>query len=381
VISSAVRWGAAAVALGTAAALAAGPAAANPATGSGAPGWQISSIVNIHKYRNLIGLAATGPNDAWAFGDGRRWRPTVVHWNGATWTFRLLPGANARPQDVSSTGRRNVWASGQKCYGGPPSPPGQSGYVDRWNGSKWATLKIKNLPIFCGANYLVTTGPRNGWLFGGNQAMHFSWPHWRVVALGNVGQVFAAAAATAKSVWAFAAGGPRHKAEALRWNGHAWRNVPLPDLHLAKGVKLLPVAANAAGPSDVWLAGQTSAQPAHLVLLQWDGTAWQQVVVPASVPPAQVAGLTGDGAGGVWILSYDADSGAYSFRHYAGGQWTAQAVPTTGLPGVIPTDVTFNIYAIGLIPGTTSVWATGDASYSDSGDVSHQYTVFFKYGT
>jgi hypothetical protein len=36
--------------------------------------------------------------------------------------------------------------------------------------------------------------------------------------------------------------------------------------------------------------------------------------------------------------------------------------PTTGLPGVNPADVTFNIYAIAEIPGTTSVWATGDGA-------------------
>jgi hypothetical protein len=220
----------------------------------------------------------------------------------------------------------------------------------------------------------------NGWLFGGHRALHFSWPRWRVVSLGDVGQVFAAAGATARSVWAFTAGGSRHKAQALRWNGRAWRSVPLPDLHLAKGVMLLPEAAYADSQSDVWLAGQLTARPRRPVLLHWDGTAWRQVPVPASIPAFRVAGLTGDGAGGVWFLAIRVGSASYSFRHYAAGQWTEQAIPANGLPGANPADVTFNIYAIARVHGTTSVWATGDASYFDSTNVFHRYTVFFKYG-
>jgi hypothetical protein len=51
-----------------------------------------------------------------------------------------------------------------------------------------------------------------------------------------------------------------------------------------------------------------------------------------------------------------------------------------GIPGASP-DATFNIYAIARVPGTISVWATGDVLYYDASNHRHAYTVIFKYGT
>jgi hypothetical protein len=210
---------------------------AAPAAAAAAATWHAAKLLNISHFRNLIGLTATGASDAWAFGDGAR-HSAVLHWNGSTWTGSTLPGAFARPENTSSTGPKNVWASGERCNQGPPSPPGFSAYVSRWNGQAWATTKFTNMR-FC-AGRVVTVGPREGWLFGfysntsSALALHFTGGRWRLSTLGNVGQILAATAVSARDVWAFASGS-HHRSVAVRWNGRAWRIVALPNLHLPAG--------------------------------------------------------------------------------------------------------------------------------------------------
>ena len=367
------------IAAGATCAVALGAVASVPPEAAAAPAasWHVAKLLNLRHFRNLIGLTATGPNNAWAFGNGAR-HPAVLHWNGTSWTGSTLPGAFARPENASSTGPRNVWASGERCNAGPPSPPGFSAYVSRWNGQAWATTKFKNMR-FC-AGRVVTVGPREGWLFGfyGNTrstlALHFTGGKWRLSTLGNVGQILAATAVSGRDVWAFASGS-RGRSLAVRWNGRAWRIVSLPDLHLSKGQFLDPVDARAVSATKVWLAAEITSVGVP-VLLEWNGTAWQRISVPAH---SRLTDITTDGHGGVWMLGVNT-AGVYWFLHYSHGTWTVQRVPVTGIPGA-PANANFNMYAIARIPGTTSVWATGDVSWLDATNHVHAYTVIFKYGT
>lgn len=360
VIGSAVCVAAAALPSEVAVAAPAAPAA--PAAGSS---WHVSALVSLHRFRNLLGLTATGPHDAWAFGDGPR-HPVAVHWNGKTWTGVVLPGANARPEQVSATSRTNVWASGHRCFGGPPEPPGTSAYVDRWNGSRWATSKFKSATFCAGA--VVTTGPKDGWLFGSTipaTALHFTGRSWRSIPLGVKGQVVTASGVSASDVWAVTS-----NAAAVRWNGSSWRRVRLPNLHLAKGESFLPMASLAVSPADIWLSGVILHK--HLpVLLNWTGKGWRRIAVPGRI---SLNSITADGRGGLWMIGLTT-SGTYDFAHYTHGTVTTQPIPIAGLPGAKAGEVTFDIYAIAGIPGTESAWATGDAFYG-----THSYTVIFKFG-
>jgi hypothetical protein len=334
------------------------------------PGWRIFRLFSPHRFKNLIGFTANGPKDAWAFGDGPR-HPIAVHWDGTKWTGAVLPGANARPEQASSTSRTNVWASGHRCFGGPPDPPGASAYVSRWNGRTWATARIKQTP-FC-SDSLVTTGPSDGWLFGFNQAIHISRGHRTLMSLGRNRQIQTATAAGAKDVWAFGAG-PGSRGFAARWNGHRWRSISMPSLHLATGESFLPEASRAVSANDVWVCGEIL-HKALPVLLNWTGANWRRIPVPGHV---RLVALTIDGHGGVWMLGFTT-RGKYTFLHYAKGTVTSQPIPTNGLPGV-PSNPTFEVFALGAIPGTNSVWATGDVSYFDTKNIGHQYTVIFKFG-
>src|SRR5262249_17335724 len=159
------------------------------------------------------------------------------HWDGTRWTGRVLPGANARPEQASSTSRTNVWASGHRCFGGPPEPPGESAYISRWNGIRWTTTHIKTTP-FCSTG-LVTTGPRRAGLFGFPQAFPLTGGPRPLMSVVRGGQISTATAAGARNVWAFGAG-PGRNGFARRWNGHRWRSMPAPALHLAVGKSFEP---------------------------------------------------------------------------------------------------------------------------------------------
>ena len=346
-------------------------AAATPGSG-----WHVAKLLALRHFRNLIGLTATGPNDAWAFGDGAR-HPAVLHWNGTSWAGSRLPGAFARPENAYSTGPKNVWASGERCNQGPPSPPGFSAYVSRWNGRVWTTATFKNMR-FC-AGKIVTAGPRQGWLFSSygstrsTLALHFTRGKWRPSSLGSFGQISAATGASANDVWAFS-GQIGSNLRAMHWNGQGWRGVPLPNLHLLKGQSFDPVAARAVSATKVWLAANIF-HGGGPVLLEWNGKAWQKIPVPGH---SRLTDITTDGHGGAWMLRVTT-AGVYTFLHYSQGTWTTQHIPIAGIPGA-PPDATFNMYAVAGVPGTTSVWATGDVFYFDASNHQHAYTVIFKYG-
>ncbi len=126
--------------------------------------------------------------------------------------------------------------------------------------------------------------------------------------------------------------------------------------------------------ADVWLTGEILNRNIP-VLLNWNGSSWRRIALPPHLTLTQV---TTDGHGGVWMIGYK--GGKYFFMHYSHGRLARQQVPTAGLPGVGSGAVDFDVYSIARIPGTTSLWATGDAFYYDADGASRSYTLIFKYG-
>jgi hypothetical protein len=347
------------------------------------PGWRVSAVLQKPGFSDLLALTAAGPNDAWAFGNiSKSARPTAVHWNGKSWSISLLPGGSSRPDSASSTSPTNVWAAGSTCPGG--SSP-QSSYVSRWNGKKWTTSTFNR--DFCNPA-LVTTGPKNGWLFGRSpnavdaaQTLHFDGTNWRTVQLGKVGSVMSASASSAKDVWAFTIR-RNLKTLAMHWDGRAWQSVPLPKFDLSKGKYLYPNTIYAVSPTQAWATGgvyDPATSQHYAVLLHWNGKTWQRVAAPGN---EDLGELTSDGSGGVWAIGnpVNAAQNAYSFVHYTHGTWTSELATVNGIPNAVSSSATIDVFNIALIPGTHSVWATGDVFYYDQNNIFHQKTLIYKYG-
>jgi hypothetical protein len=66
--------------------------------------------------------------------------------------------------------------------------------------------------------------------------------------------------------------------------------------------------------------------------------------------------MTGDGHGGIWLLAdlnVNFNTQQYWY-HYSAGHWTRQLVPS-------PRGHNSTMFAMASVPGTTSVWAVGEA--------------------
>jgi hypothetical protein len=355
-----------------------GATSAGGATAS-APAWRVSHVFTGQPLSNLLAVTATGSKDAWTFGDGKNSRPAAVHWNGVTWTISYLPGATDRPDQVSETSRTNVWAAGGTCGSVSTIP-----YVSRWNGSKWTTTLFPKAN--CGASAVVTTGPSDGWLFNQNSesptvALHFTGKTWKSVSLGKVGTVVSASAVSQKNVWAVSY---TVKDQMLieHWNGASWHTVTVPAAPVPKGDDTYPIQFVAAGTSDMWLTTDIVRNnyevngPLRSVVLHWNGNAWHWLTVPYADLALEA---TSDGQGGIWTTAMiNSPSSAYDFVHFSGRSWSRQAAPTAGIS---PSDITTDVYSLALIPGTQTLWASGDAFWYPSPTTSATASVMFKFGS
>jgi hypothetical protein len=347
-------------------------------TTTASPTWRVSHVFAGQPLADLLAVTATGPGDAWAFGDGKNARPAAVHWNGKTWSQSYLPGATDRPEQVSETGRTNVWAAGGGC-----GQVSTTAYVSRWNGSKWTTTLFPKTP-FCGASAVVTTGPSDGWLFNESGspavALHFTGKTWKNVSLGKVGTVLSASAVSQKNMWA-ATYTLKNQMLVVHWNGSSWRTVPIPAAPVPKGDDTVPIQLVAAGTSNIWLTTVITRNnmevpgPLRSLVLHWNGTGWHWIKVPYADLALQAAS---DGHGGMWANAMiNSPSSAYDFVHYSGGKWTRQPAPTAGIPATVGT---VDVFSLALIPGTQTLWASGDAFWDPSPTTSASASVMFKYG-
>jgi hypothetical protein len=351
-------------------------------TASVKPRWSIFKILNEKRDDTLLTLAAVGKHDAWAFGQTSSGRGIAVHWTGSAWTGSRITGAFTQPSFSSASGPGNIWVSGSECTSGPQGTSVTATYIARFNGRTWMTRKWTTA-AFCWAA-LVTTSQSDGWLLGNNRALHFTSRRWHKISMPGLGQVIAATAVSVSDIWAIGARFnarqlSRSKAFFTHYDGHAWRTVPLPQIKLPPHSYIYPDDVAAAGARSIWAAATIYPAAVHSVLLHCDGRKWRAIPLPAK--PDQLLKVAPDGSGGVWAIMFSSAAGKYKFAHYARGTWSYNAVPTAGLPGLVPGSDSFDVYALSRIPGTMSVLASGDVFYSNAKNASITDSLIFRYGT
>lgn len=182
--------------------------------------------------------------------------------------------------------------------------------------------------------------------------------------MGNDGDFEGVAAVSPTDVWVVGSkitgleDGSRVDSEAVtaHWDGKSWRLVPVPEVRRAnEGARLKAVAALSGGVE--WAVGYTTAvsgetQPGRAVILRWDGSAWKNMPVPdpgshyyalygvAALSPkdAWAVGSYGEaeGQGRPWTL------------HWNGSDWS-----------MVPNSVSWGMLSAvtALSPG--DVWAVG----------------------
>jgi hypothetical protein len=355
------------------------PASTVPASTATTPyAWHVAKVFTGQPYRDLIPMTAISASDAWMFGDGGNGRAVALHWNGSTWTPSFPFGTLPAPLFVSATGHNNVWVTSQGC-----TSKG-TGYVARYNGSKWA---ISTFPgsggAFCQPP-VVTTGPATGWIFSRppattnvTKALHFTGGKWVPVTIGNFGGVVAVSAVSASNIHLVTDANDTGKMMVVHYDGKAWRAVSLPAAPIPKGEHLSGLAITAVNSSNIWIAAdlEPPAGASAAVLLHYDGKKWQWIKDPYT---GEFVTQIAYDAGHVWVsAARDFSTGTgWDFQRWNGTQWSRVEAPSQGVPG---TGVNYQIYSLVHIPGTHSFLASGDASYDMASGAFAQAAVVFKF--
>ncbi|MGO8885692.1 MAG: hypothetical protein ACLPUO_20530 [Streptosporangiaceae bacterium] len=297
------------------------------------------------EYNGLFSVVAPGRRDAWAFG-GRSLAgaagdvPVAEHWNGRRWRTAALPrGLSDEIVAASAPAPNDIWTVSRV-----------GGYVLHWNGTQWSVAKrwpeSENLPRQLTG--VTALGPGNVWVFGGSGAYpglgtwHLRGGRWTRVTTRAGTNLGRASALSPRGIWAIGGNASGPQDVIAHYNGAAWRTLTSPVL---QGVQFSYLAALSRG--SVWATGSTYRMHRTTPWLgHLTGHRWSRVRVPWRVDPGA---LSPDGRGGLWIAAQDIrGSQAWALHLSRSGQWSRLPLSRTGLvPG------------LALIPGTTSLFASG----------------------
>lgn len=324
------------------------------------PGWRIFHSSPEFAGDEYTDLAVTGPDDAWAVGsepccqeDPRK----ISHWDGTAWQDvppPALPDGIRYPAlaHVAGSAPQNIWVFGLSTDG--------VAFGHHWDGSTWQTTVFgPDLQILDA----VVLGPENAWFVGTKWngeadrpiAQHYDGRTWTTMPLPATAE--SVSALSANRIWAIGLS-DKGTVVAMRWNGTAWRQSPLPLPSLPPDVRVRPADIVAVRPGEVWASGQLvrhEGLPGAL-LWRWNGLRWARARIDA--PEETLSRLAPDGQGGLWIVSQGTRPSA-SLLHYGSGRLLSRE-PAPVQPG---TDA--GIEALALVPGTRSLWAAGVLNRAD----------------
>jgi hypothetical protein len=329
---------------------AAGSAVARPAA---SPGWRITKVLGLCGSDSLESVIALGPDEAWAVGQPNftvNCSADLEQWNGRTWRRMPVPrelqllGFGLFSIPIAATSTTDPWIFPTN----PNQPFHDSGYALHWDGKGWRKSRF---PAALEVAQAADFGPRNVWAFGqGRYVARYNGQRWREASVPVAPLALSAVSAT--DIWAI---GPtaRNRLAAVNWNGRRWQPVPLPRLSRADAPgNLDPGDITATGPDDLWWTYRLSSGARSVRLLHYQNGHWTTIAVPGQV--TEFGPITPDGRGGVWMVG-EAGYGLNEYwYHYTGGRWGRRSV-------IAPRGYNLTMFGIAWVPGTTSVWAVGEA--------------------
>lgn len=335
-------------------------AQAVPAVRSSTPGWRLVKTLGCPG-GFVRTITATGPRGAWAAGTTfcPNEEPLIARWNGRSWQQLRPPSrfATFGAFDVAALSSTYAWTF----------PGGKFALL--WNNGRWRLYRLAHHVLEI--NSAVAFSPSDAWAFAsgltGPNAFRFDGKAWRQVPIPVHPQ--AAAAPQPRNIWAvgpLATGHPGYGSYGLaHWTGH-WETIPFPNLHLSSGQFVYQAWVVSDNSGGAWVAADVGAPdfrfPVAGLLLRWTGRTWGQVKIPYQVQ--SIGPLAHDGHGGLWIAT-GPGSGVHLLHYSASKAWSSTALSR----------YVYAVNSLRLIPGTSSVWA-GAQLYPADGPSA----LIFKYG-
>jgi hypothetical protein len=221
---------------------------------------------------NLEDVAATSAADAWAVGFTYT-IPLILHWNGTAWTRAPLPATVGRGlfTGVAATSRTNAWAV--------MAPRTGRARIVHWNGRRWGDVVSPAIGMSYRLFGVAATSAKNAWAVGSTGSsraviLHWNGLRWTCALSPKMHRDYparyldAVSASAADNAWAVGSSfDSAHRALALHWNGHTWKQVMTPHSvdNFLHGVAVIPQSGSA------WAVGHTDT---GTLMLHWNGTAW-----------------------------------------------------------------------------------------------------------
>ncbi|MFD1543760.1 hypothetical protein [Nonomuraea guangzhouensis] len=277
----------------------------------------------------LAAVVAIAPGDAWAVGRaatmGGDESGLIMRWRDGSW--QLVPGPSAgegppsRLNAVAAAGPDDVWAVGETGRAGQTRP-----LAMHWDGRAWSVVPVPEPPV--GDAVLSSVAVRSA-----DEAWAVGYAPSAVVGHGVEPYV-------------------------LRWNGTSWNRVPVPN----DGEVGLALADVAVGPrGEVVATGESRRRGAdgditrRPAVLRYDGTAWRTIPVPASYQSADsyLNDVAISRKGKVWIAGHS--PGGEAFATLNGDTWEL-------VDGASPEGFTHKAIAI-----IDRVWCVGHSLPDDTG--------------
>ena len=243
-----------------------------------------------------------------------------------------------------------------------------NGLVERWNGTRWASLPspdlitdhsnpsnvaILNAVDATSTSNAVAVGNANG----GAVALRFNGTNWSTTTVPNTAgdKLNDVQAFSATDAWAVGRSAPTFNGLTLarHWNGSSWAQATTPSPGTRDNVLL---AVSGTSPNDVWAVGWYRDLPygnrtQHSLVLHWNGSAWSRVASPdvgdAQTVLKDVVALSPTNA---WAVGYTNSFGGGASAvalHWNGASWSVASAPALGTLDTV------------AALSATDIWASG----------------------
>jgi hypothetical protein len=267
--------------------------------------------------------------------------PFAARWDGHHWLTARLPSGlprGVRLNGVAALSPADAWAVGDAAIGSATP------LILHWDGRRWAQVPAAPVPGRMDAELLSVAvhSPDDAWAVGDAEdkaqrittvTEHWNGHRWRLVPSPSHGPDSSLAAVTIASDGSAWAAGSTDQARpfVLRWSGRAW--VPAATPRPARGGVLLE-SITAVSPTQVWAVGETGTlkSPLRLYTLRWNGHTWRSVDIPnpgSAHRDHDLFAVTAIGHGQLAAVGED-EAGSFIHAQWDGRRWTVTVGPRNG---------------------------------------------------